>query len=160
MHSVQVAGGARRLARTAVLAFAALLLSRSAEAAPSCTISVTGVSFGVYDVFSASPVDSTGTVTYNCRGNASVSVTLSAGSSATFNPRQMSGTGDLLSYNLFLDAARSTIWGDGTGGSVTYTNANPPNNRDIVVTMYARITAGQDVSADSYSDTITAIINF
>ncbi len=65
-----------------------------------------------------------------------------------------------LNYNLYLDAARTTIWGDGTGGTQVYSNANPPNNTNVTVTIYGRIPASQDVSAGSYTNTVTATINF
>ena len=152
---------ARRTAFVVAMATAGLLLSSPAEAAPGCTVSTTGVSFGSYDVFGASSTDSTGSVTYNCSGGArNISITLSKGVSTTFSPRTMTSGSNTLSYNLYTDAARSVIWGDGTSGTQTYTDANPPNNRNIVVTIYGRIPAGQDVAAGSYSDTVTAIINF
>ena len=151
----------RLVFRTLLVAAVALVCARRAEAAASCTISVNGVSFGAYDVFSATALDSTGTVTISCRGNAiNVSVTLSKGAANSFSPRAMSSGADTLTYNLFTDAARSTIWGDGTGGTSTYTNAGPANNTNIAITVYARISSGQDVRAGSYSDTVTAIVNF
>ena len=139
---------------------AALLSATHAEAA-SCTISTTAVNFGAYDVFNVTATDSTGTLTYNCSGNAqNLVITLSKGASATFNPRTMTNGTDTMSYNLYRNAARSIIWGDGTGGTQTYRPANPQNNRDYVRTIYGRIPASQDVSAGAYTDTITAIVNY
>lgn len=132
-----------------------------ATAAPSCTVSATSVNFGSYNVFAGSATDSTGSITITCNNSAhNVVVTLSKGSSATFNPRTMTNGGETLSYNLFRDAARTSIWGDGTGGTSTYTDNNPSNGADTVVTVYGRVPAGQDVSAGSYSDTVSAVINF
>ena len=72
------------------------------------------MNFGTYNVFNGSNVDSTGTVTYRCNGSAhNITVGLTQGASATFNPRQMPKGAEALTYNLFLDASRSTIWGDG-----------------------------------------------
>jgi spore coat protein U-like protein len=139
-----------------------LLCAACADAAPSCSISATGVSFSTYDVFSAVANDSTGSVTFNCTGSAhNIVITLSKGSNSTFNPRTMTGpASETLNYNLYSDAARTAIWGDGTVGTTTYANANPPNGAPVVVTIYGRIPAGQDVRTGSYSDTVTAIINF
>ena len=100
-------------------------------------------------------------MTYRCTGNAgAISITLSRGASTTFSPRTLISGGNTLTYNLFTDAARITIWGDGTGGTQTYSTSNPPNGQNIVVTIFGSITAGQDVPAGSYADTVTAIINF
>lgn len=67
---------------------------------------------------------------------------------------------EILNYNLYRDSTRSTIWGDGTGGSQTYTRSNPPLNQNINVNVFGRIPAGQDVSAGSYGATVTATIFF
>jgi len=152
------------MSRTRLLATTALVCVLHAShtyAAGSCTISATSVNFGSYNVFNASATDSTGTLTINCNGGAhNIVVTLSKGASATFNPRKMTKGAETLDYNLFRDAGRSNIWGDGTSGTSTYTDANPPNNTDVVLTVYGRVVAGQDVTAGAYSDTVSAVINF
>lgn len=151
---------ARTLFAAGGLALGSLFVIAPPALGANCTVSTTGVSFGTYNVFATSPLDSTGSVTYNCGGNASIIVTLSKGGAATYNPRRMLKGGEVLNYNLYLDASRTTIWGDGTGGTQIYSNPSVPNNASITVTIYGRIPAGQDVSAGSYSDTITATINF
>jgi spore coat protein U-like protein len=129
--------------------------------AQACTISATSVNFGTYNVFNGSDVDSTGTVTYRCNGSAhNITVGLTQGASATFSTRQMQKGSEGLSYNLFLDASRTTIWGDGTSGTSVYQIGNPPNNTNVNLTVYGRVSAGQDVSAGTFSDTVTAVINF
>jgi spore coat protein U-like protein len=129
--------------------------------APSCTISVTSVAFGNYNVFTTTPDDSTGTITYRCNSTAfNISISISDGSSSTFGPRTLRKGTEVLSYNLYRNAARTTIWGDGTGGTSVYTQANPPNNTNVNVTVYGRIPALQDVSAGNYTDTVSAVINF
>jgi spore coat protein U domain-containing protein, fimbrial subunit CupE1/2/3/6 len=149
-----------------VAAGCAIFLSgRPARGAITCTISTTNVGFGSYDVFSVSPTDSTGGVTYNCKGvgQSTITIDLDRGIVAsTFLPRKMSGPRptDSLNYNLYLDAAHTVIWGDGSGGTSEYGPILPPNNTDTTVTIYARTPAGQDVSGGSYSDTVTATINF
>jgi len=129
--------------------------------AQACTISATSVNFGSYNVFNGSPTDSTGTVTYRCNGSAhNITVGLTQGASASFNQRQMQKGSESLTYNLFVDASRTNIWGDGTSGTSVYSISNPPNNTNVNLTVYGRVTAGQDVSAGSFSDTVTAVINF
>ena len=160
MHAGWCALSRNRLLLASIAAICVLSAS-SASAAPSCTISTTSVNFGNYNVFGGAPTDSTGTITFNCKGNANnIVITLSKGGSATYNPRTMLKSGEALNYNLFQDAARTSIWGDGSGGTSTYTNANPANNTDINVTVYGRVPIGQDVSAGAYSDTVSAVINF
>ena len=130
--------------------------------AGSCSFtSVSGVSFGSYDVFSGSPTDSTGQIVYNCNGGShAVTIDLSKGNSGNYAQRYMLRSAEQLNYNLYLDAARTQIWGDATGGTSHYGPTDPPNATDVTVTIYGRIPAGADVSAGSYSDTITVTINY
>jgi len=144
-----------------VAASVVLSVSEAAAQQGACTISVTSVAFGSYDVFNASALDSSGTVTFNCNNQANhISISLGKGTSSTFAPRTMTKGSEALGYNLFLDAARTTIWGDGTSGTSVYTRNNPPNSINLSVPIYGRVTAAQDVSAGSYSDTVLATINF
>lgn len=152
----------RAFLRGALIAGVWLLSTTSVFAqGPSCTISVTSVAFGNYNVFTTTPDDSTGTITFRCNSSAAnIWISLSDGSSSTFNPRTLRKGSEVLNYNLYRNAARTTIWGDGTGGTSVYTNSNPPNNSNVSLTVYGRIPALQDVSAGNYTDTVSAVINF
>ncbi len=144
-----------------LLATAALVTAVSrAEAA--CTITTTAVSFGSYNVFAGSADDGTGQITYRCTSPRPpiVTIQLDKGGSASFSPRQMRRGSETLNYNLYLDSTRSTIWGDGTGGSQVYSRANPPVGQNVNLNVFGRIPAGQDVSAGTYSATVTATIFF
>ena len=136
----------------------ALAWSRTAMAA--CTISTTPVSFGTYNVFSSTPLDSTGSVTFNCDNRANITITLNNGGATTFNPRRMLKGSEALNYNLYRDAAGTSIWGDGTGGTQVYSDPRTPRNQNVTLTIYGRIPAGQDVSVGTYRNTVTATINF
>ncbi len=137
----------------------ALVVSSNAMAA--CTISTTPVNFGNYNAFNPAPVDSTGSVTYACQSSdKDITISLDRGGASTFNPRRMLKGSEALSYNLFLDAARTVIWGDGTGGTQIYFDSNRPPRPSVTVTIHSRIPPGQDVTVGTYTNTITATINF
>lgn len=140
---------------------AAAVASLPFSALAVCSLSGTSISFGNYDVFSSSPLDTNGSIVYRC-GNADhdISISLDKGGTPSFNPRQMLNGSQALNYNLYLDAARTIIWGDGTGGTQTYFIKNPPNNQDVTVPVYGRVPTGQNVSKGAYSNTITVTINF
>jgi spore coat protein U-like protein len=152
------------MSRTALtrLAFCVALTwgATAGRSEAACTITSTGVSFGAYDVFTVTPTNSTGSVQYDCLPqDNNIRITLSTGSGGSFNPRTLkSGTNQLL-YNLYLDAALTTIWGDGTGGSSFYFRKNPPSPA-VTVTVYGRIPALQDAATGSYSDAIVTTIDF
>ena len=142
---------------------AVVLMPLPALAAVNCSISTVGVVFGTYNVFAPTVLASTGSVTINCvgvgSGVAPVSVALSRGNAGSFQPRTMLRSGEPLNYNLYRDAGGTNIWGDGTGGSVNF-STSVSNNQTVNTTIFGRIPAGQDVSVGSYTDTITATINF
>ena len=129
----------------------------SAEAA-KCTVATTPIAFGAYNVFSAAPVDSVGSILFNCTGAKNVSIAISQGQSGTFQARALRQGAESLYYNLFLDAARSTVWGNGSGGTQTY--VTDPGKNDVNVTIYGRIPAQQDISFGTYADSVTVTINF
>ena len=140
-----------------------ICLFLAGEAGAACTVSATGVNFGAYDVFVANPLDSTGTVTVTCDQAPPPDVVISIGPSGTsgaFIPRQMrsASTPDRLNYNLFTNAGRSSVWGDGAPGTSTVFLKNVKKNRPAVTTIYGRIPAGQNVSVGTYSDSLTVTI--
>ena len=137
------------------------IVSLSFSALAVCSLSSTSISFGNYDVFNTSPLDTNGSIVYRC-GNAdnNISISLNQGGASSFNPRRMLNGSQALNYNLYLDAARTIIWGDGTDGTQTYFIKNPPNNQDVTVPVYGRVPTGQSVSKGAYGNTITVTINF
>jgi spore coat protein U-like protein len=152
---------ARFAALIRVVAGAAIVMLLPAAAhAGSCTVATTSISFGSYNVFSTAPVDSTATITYRCNGGATVAIGITTGQSGSFNPRVMAKGLEQLGYNLYLDAAHSTVWGDSSSGSQLYFDPNPPNNHNVTVTVYGRMPAGQDAGAGAYSDSVTVVVLF
>ena len=151
----------RRVLIAITLLASALLASDVFAQGASCTISATSVNFGSYNVFDGPALDSTGTITYRCNGAANnISISLSKGLSSTYSPRLMSKGVEALSYNLYTNAGHTNIWGDGTSGTTVYVfRANPPNS-NVNVPIYGEVPAGQDVSAGTFSDTVSATINF
>ena len=50
------------------------------------------------------------------------------------------------------------MWGDGSGGTTTYFIKNPPNNQDVMLVVFGRITAAQDVGVGNYTDTVVVTL--
>jgi spore coat protein U-like protein len=147
------------LARAALAAAVALAALPAAARAQTCTVrGVAGVAFGAYDPIGANataPRDSTGQIQYRCRRAAPL-ISLSRGASGSYQPRQLRQGAASLGYNLYRDAARTQIWGDGTSG--TFTVLGQQGNRTAVI--YGRIFPGQAAAAGSYGDTIVATLDF
>ena len=58
----------------------------------------------------------------------------------------MTSGGNLLSYNIYTDAARANVWGDGTGGTVTIASSTGTGAAQNV-TVYGRVPTGQTGAA-------------
>ena len=132
----------------------------------TCVIDSSSVmSFGQYDPMNPAPLDAQGRVSYRCgnklglRDQILVQISLSAGQAGTYQ-RAMKGGRDSLRYNLYLDPVRTVIWGDGSGGTQVYSAKAQPNNKVVVVPVFGRVSAEQDVAASVYLDTIIVTLDF
>jgi spore coat protein U-like protein len=134
----------------------------AAAASAVCQVSTTPVNFGSYDVASANPLDSQGQISVNCLPTSNVMVSIGASqNSGGFNPRKMKNNTppDYLNYNLFTNASRTTIWGDGTQGTSTMSD-KVQVNKPWTLPVYGRIPALQDVYVGDYSDALTVTITW
>jgi spore coat protein U-like protein len=153
---------AHRLAVLAVLGGFAM----SSACRAACNVSATALPFGTYNPTSAGAKDATGTVTVTCTVlvalNLSWTVTMSKGLSPSYSPRQMSNGTGRLNYNIYTNAARTTVWGDGTASTNSISDSIILQIGTTVTnyTMYGRIPALQDVRAGPYSDSIVLTIDY
>lgn len=127
-------------------------------------VTATTMSFGTYNAASPSSTTANATITVACVDPANdlnpFSIALSDGNSSTYSPRTMTSGANTLNYNVYTSAAFTSIWGDGTGGTITvnYNGAGNPNS--LSYTAYGRVPAGQYVTPGSYTDTITVTVTY
>jgi spore coat protein U-like protein len=120
-----------------------LAFALTAQQGYACTLNVTGVNFGSYDVFSNTALDSTGNIDVNCPNGVGYS---------------MNSGAHRLNYNLYTAANRAVVWGDATSGTVTVNGTGIGVNVNHGV--YGRIPALQNVHTGSYSDIIIVELTF
>lgn len=152
-----------------VLMFSAMLWPVQAQALLyTCGVTATSVGFGNYSPFDISPVDSTGNVRVSCSllGLASLLVSyriyLGTGTGGSYSPRMMYKGTAPLNYNLYTNSARTTIWGDGSGGTSYVSDGYLLGLTTVRIdyTVYARLPAEQNVAPGVYSDTITVTVEY
>jgi len=152
-----------------LLAILASIVATNAMAQHACSWSVDNVAFGTADVLGGSPVDVTSTVNIQCSGGLASLVVracpnIGAGSGgATPSTRRMSNGANLLNYQLYQDAARTTVWGSDLWGFPD----QPPTltvslgllgSGSLTTTLYARLPSGQStVPALSYLSSFSGI---
>jgi spore coat protein U-like protein len=140
-----------------------LILAGARPALAACSISATAVSFGAYDVFSPTALDAQGQVSVTCSLILTgFTVGLDRGGAPSFSPRQLKQGAEPLNYNLYLDSARTIIWGDGTPGTQVFTQGGiilvPPQT--FLLPVYGRIPPSQDVTFGLYTNTVVATVSF
>jgi spore coat protein U-like protein len=137
-------------------------LSTSAAVANNCTITTSPVAFGSYDpvgVNAATNLDGSGSVTVACTRGTTATIGLDLGSHASGSTRQLSnGSGSFLTYEFYQDSSRSTVWSNSGSGLVSPPAA--PSKDGRVFNVYGRVALNQDVTSGTYSDTVTATVNF
>jgi spore coat protein U-like protein len=133
-----------------------------AHAIAVCTVSAVGPVV-TYDPNNSMATNGAGSVTVNCSLVGIISllvayqIQFSTGSSNSFSQRTMNNLSDQLGYNLYTDAARSIVWGNGSPGTSVvsdgYLLGLGPVIRDYPI--YLQIPPSQFVPAGVYNDTIT-----
>lgn len=155
----------RRRARAGALALglglAVALAAPGTAGAQVCTqVTTLAVAFGAYDEHAATPLEAVGQVRVTCDTGVSYEVQLGPGgnSSSSFSPRRMAGGPYFLDYNLYLDAARTRVWGDATGGTEIL-SAGGTGGQDVY-SIYGRVFPLQVVGVGAYGDTVTVSVIF
>lgn len=149
-----------KLSSTLALATFIAIFAPDANALTHCTFAdVPAIHFGRYDTFSFAPLDAAGSFSFECHGDIQddvVVIELGRGDGSSFIAREMSNGTAKLAYNLYLDAAHTAIWGDGTGGSARLGPIRP--QRENKLWFYGRIPARQKARVGTYTDTLTVTI--
>lgn len=135
----------------------------TATVVSNCLVDIQPMSFGVYDPLlghAATPLQAQAELSLLCTRNVPASVELDQGSFGTDTRARRLGQGSgRLGYGLFLDAARSRVWGIGADALVL--NGSERQGSDpLVLTIYGAIPPAQEVLAGDYTDIVTARVNF
>lgn len=117
--------------------------------------------FGSYDpvgVNASSPKDALTTFSLSCTKNQTAVIGIDTGlNPAGLNRRMTAGASKFMTYQLYKDAGRTSVWGTSGGATVSYT---APNGSATNFTVYGRIPAGQDTPIGNYTDTVTITATF
>jgi spore coat protein U-like protein len=133
----------------------------TASVSSNCLISSpAALAFGTYDPIGANSSANLdvapNALAVQCTRGAVAQIALDLGTHAQGTARRMASGPNFLTYEIYTSSARTTIWN--TTNTVQYT-ATTSNKTNLAV--YGRVPSGQDVPAGgSYTDTITATINF
>jgi spore coat protein U-like protein len=132
----------------------------SASVAANCLVSAGTLSFGAYDPLSANDtasLDQSADFTVRCTRGVTAQVGLGNGGNHDGSTRRMiAGAGQFLNYELYREAAHSTVWNNTTN---RYTHV-AANKAPVTLTIYGSVPGGQDPAVGNYSDTVAAVAEF
>jgi spore coat protein U-like protein len=149
---------------SALLLLAGLLGLPQTSHAGTCSFSASGgtlVDFGTYFALGGD-INKQGNLSFTCLPTGlevfvSYTLQISAGLSTNQLNRRMYFGSSSLRYNLFKDAARTQIFGDGNSGTGTVAGTCATL---CTVPVYGRLYGAQSGTAGPHSDAITVSINF
>jgi len=150
--------------RVAAAAIVLLALVPVDAWAIQCRIRVGAINFGTYMPLTTTHVDVIGQFEVRCQAQpGTFAVIIGPGLSGDQTARTLvSATGEILFYNLYVDAARTQIWGDGTPPTLNVTGARLSQGRPTVFNypVYGRIFANQAPNPGQYADDPVATVLF
>lgn len=157
-----------RLAKHHTAAVVLLAWSLAGCAHAGCTTSFSGMAFGAYATLVSADVTSTAQIDVICQGMPEGgSYTLALGPSADgvgnrISTRHLANTrgGDLMAFNLFTDANRTAVWGDGVTGALILGTLDA-GGRPSSMVVYGKIPAGQrTLRAGSFHGSMTITLTY
>lgn len=141
----------------------------SATVVNTCVVNSAGaLAFGSYNPLNATNTTGSSVISVNCTKGDAYTIALNDGLYGTSDTtRAMSDgatpTPDKLAYQIYTNNTYTTVWNSScTAGNncASGTGAGPGVGNAQTYTVYGSITAGQNVPANSYSDTITLTVTF
>lgn len=136
----------------------------TAQSTPTCSISSNNVNLGAY--IGNANLDSSGSIAISCSSASTYAVTLQPNNveGNTTGGGVLKNGNNSLSYQLYRPAANTpnascaynTTWGFSNPFSLNVTTINTP----LLYNVCVRIPAGQNVNSGTYTDNVTATINF
>jgi len=126
----------------------------------NCLVSATNLNFGSAGVLNTN-VDGTNAVSITCTNGTPWSASLNAGSGSggTVNLRRMTGPGGAtIAYTIYLNAARSQVWGDGSSGTLTLAGTGTGNAQSQ--TGYGRVPPQATPAPATYTDTVVVTLTY
>ncbi|QKC82862.1 spore coat U domain-containing protein [Mesorhizobium sp. NZP2077] len=125
----------------------------------SCTISsASTLNFGSSGVIAAN-VDQTSTVQVQCTNTTPYNIGLDAGTGtgATVAARKMTNGAATITYSLYSDSGRTTVWGNTIGtNTVSATGSGSAQS----FTVYGRVPAQATPAPAVYTDTVTVTVTY
>jgi spore coat protein U-like protein len=129
----------------------------TATVSKQCSVTATALDFGTVGLLLAS-TPGTSTIGVQCSSGSAYNIGLDQGlNGATITTRKMALGANLIGYQLYSNAARTTVWGNTVG---TNTVAGSGNGSVQNLTVFGSVPAQATPSAGTYTDTIIVTVTY
>jgi spore coat protein U-like protein len=118
----------------------------------TCRISTAAstIAFGNYDPTDSTALDASGSFGFRCTKGTTYRLYITGTRTMT------SGTNNL-TFELYSDAGRTTLYPSASGGATPVVSGN---NNEVTSTIYGRVSALQDAAAASYTAPLVATVEY
>ena len=133
-------------------------MALTATLSANCTVSTTAVNFGSTTTTSTN-INLTGTLTVLCTNLIPYNIGLNAGlgSGATVTNRKMTSGANTVSYSLYRNSARTSVWGQ-TIGTDTQSGTGTGSNQSV--TVYGSVPTQTTPAPGTYTDTVVVTVTY
>ncbi len=99
-------------------------------------------------------VDATADFTVECTNGVNYTIAMDNGANASGSTNRMANGGEFVSYEIYQDASRTTVW------DATSTMAGTGNGDPQTYTVYGRVPPQTTPSVGTYIDTVTITVSY
>jgi spore coat protein U-like protein len=127
-----------------------------------CTITFNDINHGTVSTLASNHDAASVGDNITCSFADSYTIAMNVGTGGgTYATRTLANGANTLDFNVYSDSARTTIWGDGSGGSAVLTKTSTGGGVADPIDVYSRVLGGQTGKPEgTYSSTITATATF
>lgn len=128
--------------------------------AETCTVEADDLAFGTQAQLQAD-VDASSQIRASCSTGLVYSVALGAGGGGAYNARRMvhgSFPAETVGYQLYTDAQRTQVWGDGSGGTVSVGGTG--NGSPQPSTVHGRVPPQSTPRPGDYEDNVIVTVSY
>jgi spore coat protein U-like protein len=128
----------------------------------TCSTTATALAFPAYTP-GGGAITQSSVVSVKCTKNTPYTVALNGGVGGTVAQRLMSSGANTLQYQLYTTAALGSVWGDGTGSSVTQPGTGAGIATANALTVYGQVpdnATNQAAVPAAYTDTVTVTVSY
>ena len=160
LAAVAISGGLLASGSPALAGQATNTVPASLTVFQGCTLRTSDLLFVAPNPIIGLNIDASTTLTVKCTPNTAYTIDIDDGLQPQGNNkrRMKSAGGATIGYNIYFNAARTAVWGKGSGKN--YAGNSGSSGAAQSIPVYGRVNIAALIPAGGYKDTLTVTLNF